>query len=688
MIIKNSFNLLAIVLLLCIGQYANAQVDRTQVPQAGEPTEFKMGKYKTFTLKNGLQVIVVQNTKVPRVTFQLIVERPPIKAGNKAGYIDIAGQMLSAGTKTLSKEKFDEEVDFLGANFSTSSKSIYISGLSRNKEDMFNLFADAIKNPAFPAEELEKIKTQTLSGIKASKDNADAISANLINAKVYGSEHPYGEVSTEETIANISLEDCKEYYGKYFVPNSSYLIAVGDISKGDIKKLAKKHFSNWNTGTLPQSSLTVPIIPQKNEVAIANKAGAVQSVIKIGYPLNYKPASEDAARLTLLNQVLGGGSFSARLVQNIREDKAYTYSAYSRISSDEYVGSFVAGASVRTEVTDSAITEFLYEMNRLLTEDISDEELEIAKNNIIGSFARSVESPQTVARFALNMSRYNLPSDYYEKYLVTIKNITAAELREVAKKYIKPENCYITVVGNARAVGKKLAKFGTVKYYDNYGLETEAPKAELPKGLTAEKVFENYINAIGGREKIEAIKTFKIIYEAKAAFGTIEIEQIASNNSKLYLLVKMNGNPVQTTIINGDKGIVQAMGKESEIPKEQIASMKFQMNFCEELAYLTDKTVSYKLIGPDEINNKDAVAVEVDFGSGIKSTRLYDLKTGLLLGIRSTNQGVTMENGYADYKEFDGILVPKVQSNSQLPASLNLKSADFNIKVDPKTFKI
>ena len=250
-----------------------------------------------------------------------------------------------------------------------------------------------------------------------------------------GKEHPYGQLQTKAHVEAITIDDCKSFYKNYFRPNISYLVIVGDITAAEVKPLVENYFGKWEKGDVPQNEYEQPSADWNTRVAFVNKPGAVQSVINVTYPIDLKPGDQDELTAKVANAILGGGVFSGRLMQNLREDKAFTYGARSSIRSRKLVGSFNASASVRNEVTDSAITEFMYELNRMSSEKVTPEELSLVKNNMNGTFALSLENAQTIARFALNTERYNLPADYHETYLEKLAAITVEDIERVAKVY-------------------------------------------------------------------------------------------------------------------------------------------------------------------------------------------------------------------------------------------------------------
>jgi zinc protease len=460
---------LSIFLLLSVFYpQVHAQIDRTKVPAPGPAPEINIGTGESFELKNGLKVIVVENHKLPRVAFNLILNFEAIEEGDKAGYASMAGDLLRTGTTTRSKAEIDEAVDFIGASLNTSASGIYAASLTKHTDNLLNLMTDILYNPTFPEEELEKLRKQTLSGLASQKDDPGAIASNVRSVVLYGKDHPYGELTTEETVNNISIQDCKDFYNKYFTPEIAYLAIVGDITVKDAKKLVKNHFGQWESKPLQLPAFEASQAPSQTEIALVDRSNSVQSEIRVAYPINLKKGDPDVIKASLMNVILGSG-FSARLNQNLREKHAYTYGAGSSISSDMIVGSFNAQTSVRNEVTDSAIYQLMFELERIIEEPVTDEELASAKAYMTGSFARSLESPQTIANFALNINRYNLPADYYATYLQKLNAVTKEEIQAMAKKYIKPDHAHVVVVGKGSEIAGGLQQFGAVTYYDMYG---------------------------------------------------------------------------------------------------------------------------------------------------------------------------------------------------------------------------
>ncbi|NMB81362.1 MAG: insulinase family protein, partial [Ignavibacteria bacterium] len=459
--------LLLLMLVFVFAKPAFSQLDRSKLPQAGQASEIKIANYESFELKNGLKVFVIENRKLPRVSFNLVLDVDPVLEGSNAGFVSVTGDLLRTGTKKRTKDQLDKEIDLLGATLSTSPTSIFASGLERNKEKLFEIVSDIILNSEFKQEELDKLKKQMLSGLATAKDDPNSISQRVSQVLMYGKDHPYGEIETEETVNNITLDMCKSYYATNFRPNVAYLAIVGDINKATAKKLVEKYLTKWEKKEVPKNSYSTPKAPVVNKVSLVDRANSVQSVISIAYPVELQIGSDDAIKASVVNLILGG-SATGRLFMNLREAKAYTYGAYSSMNPDRLIGSFSASTQVRTSVTDSAITEIINEMKKIRSEKVSDDELQKAKNLLSGSFTRSLESPETIARFAINTARYNLPKDYYKNYLKNLNALTSDEILATAKKYIKPNNLNVIVVGNGEEVAKNIAKFSVSNKVDYF----------------------------------------------------------------------------------------------------------------------------------------------------------------------------------------------------------------------------
>jgi predicted Zn-dependent peptidase len=662
-----------------VGQSPDTDLDRSQAPKPGPAPKIQMGTYESFTLENGLECIVVKNDKLPRVSFQYTLNIDPIMEGDKAGMQDMVGEMLSRGTKNRTKEQFDEEVDFIGATLSTYSTGVYASSLTKHSDKIIELMADVLLNPTFPKEELEKVKTQTLSGLASAKNEPNSIASNVKDVLNYGKNHPYGELMTEETVGNITAKDIKDYYYNNFNPNAGFLVIVGDIDAKAAKAKMQKYFDKWKKGTPTKRNYDVPQAPQTTTVAMVDRPGSVQSVITVTYPVDLKPGAPDLIAASVANSVLGGGGFAGRLMQNLREDKGFTYGSRSSLSYDPLVGVFSASASVRNEVTDSAVTEILYEIERLSTEKVAPEDLQKIKNIMAGRFARSLERPQTVANFALNIARYDLPADYYEKYLERLAAVTAEDVMRVSKKYLTAKNANILVVGDKDTVAKGLGKFDAkkkVNFYDNYG--NPITQADTKIEVTGEQIIEKYIDAIGGKEALMKVKDVQKSAEMSMQGKTLSLVTLQKAPNKYKESMTMQGMVIQQQTFDGTKGAVSGMQGNQTLEGDDLKALAEQAVLFSELTYgKTGYTLEVK--GVEKINGNDAYKVAVTSPSKKKSTQYFDVESGLKVRTVTTQGAATVMVDSGDYKEVDGIKFPHSSKISAGPQNIEAKITEIKI---------
>ena len=633
-----------------------------------------------------MKVLVVPNNKLPRITVNLSFDRDPLVEGDKAGMLGLVGQMMRSGTQSRTKAELDEEIDFIGASLGAGSSSIYASSLTRHQDKLMELMTDILYNPKFPQEELEKLKKQAISGLESNKDDPSAIASRVAGVLNYGADHPYGELDSKETYEAITVDDIRQYYSTYMRPSIAYLTIVGDITKKDAKKLAKKYFSKWDGGNVPTHSYEVPQPADATEIALVDRPSSVQSVIRVTHPVNLAPGHPDVIPVRVMNQILGGG-FSSRLMQNLREDKAYTYGARSSISNDELVGNFNASASVRNEVTDSAVVEFMNELNGIRNAMVTDAELAAAKASIVGSFARSLESPQTVAAFAQNIIEYNLPEDYYATYLQKVNAVTKADIMRVAKQYVRPDKAYVLVVGKASEVAAKLAAIAPVQYYTMEG-EPYTPEAaaSIPDGYNASKVFADYIEAIGGKMAVQNISDVSATMEANTQMGPIKMVVVNRKDGSFNNVVSVGGQVMSKQVSDGEKISVMMQGRNVPLTPEQTKDALIDGNAFPELN-LAALGAKAELTGIEAVEGSDAYAIDITLPSGAKQTWFYDVETGLK--VRRTQYVQTPQGEMAaatdisDYREINGVMIPYMMKIPMGPMKLEAKATEVLINTNP-----
>ena len=675
---------------IVIGASCLAQ-NRSIRPEAGPAPEIQLGSTESFVMDNGLKVFVVENHKLPKVSLSLQYKYHPELEGNAVGVSTIAGELIGTQTTSRSKDEINASIDYIGATLSTSASGIYASSLTKHLPNLMELFSDVIINSEFTQEEFDKLITQSKSSLASSSDNPDEVAVNVRNAMNFGSGHTYGELMTETTLANVSLESCEAFYQTYFSPKGSYLAIVGDINVAEAKQMLSKYMAGWKATEFKNATYTNLNAPTENLVSLVNKVGAVQSVINITYPIDLHPASDDALKVKVLNNILGGGS-SARLFRNLREDKAYTYGAYSSMSIDEIGSYFNASAKVRNEVTDSAIVEFFSEINNLRDVKVSQEELQGVVNNMSGKFAIALENASTVARFAINTDYLGLDADHYANYLKKLSEITIDDIHEVAQKYLKPKNAHIIVVGDADNLTDKLEVFGTLTLRDNYGVEKSDLKA-VPTGITPESVIADYIDAIGGVKKLSKLNTLQFNYsvDIPGAPVKIKMEILQAKPNKFSMTMKAMGMTVQRLYSNGELAYNDGMQGLTEMSAEELAEMESTYTIASELNYFNDHSAVLK--GIDTVDGEEVYVLVKTNSKDETTTEYYSLNSSLLVKSEATVEGpegmVSQVTSYKEYESVKGYLYPHrmVQNISGQVMDMKLKKVLINKKIDDSKFE-
>ena len=691
--------IILLISALIISINVNAQLDRSIQPKGGPTPKIKLEKPQEFKLKNGIKVLVVENHKLPRVAYSLSIDNRPIIEGDKAGVTSLLGSILGNGTTTISKDEFNEEIDFLGASLNIGFSGGFASTLTRNNERVVELMADAVINPLLSEEEFNKEKDKLIEALKADKKSLDAIAGRVGSALSYGKNHAYGEFITEETLNNITFEDVLEYHERYFKPNNSYLVVIGDVNYKEIKSMISDKFGAWKKGKSHTDPIPV-LTPNVNltEINFIDLPTATQSSISVTNNVDLKMNDKDYHAALITNNILGGGG-EGYLFKNLREDKGYTYGAYSSLGSSRYgVSRFTAGAKVRNVVTDSAVVEIIKEINRIKTENVDAELLKNAKAKYVGNFIRRIENPQVGAKYAVDIKLNDLPKDFYETYLEKINAVSAEDVKRVANKYFNyPNGTRIIVVGKGSDVADNLTENvgWPVTYFDHYANPIAKPvfNKAIPEGLTASQVMNNYINAIGGRDLLESVNTviqkgdlvvppgspFKpqVIIKNKLPnkyFFTIEASmpgQSMANNSmgrsgrrgpssggmRPASAPSMSGNKMTLMkfTFDGETGYLEAQGQRTPLEEEQINEMKSNNEIWEELGYSEDEI---ELVSINSIDFKDAYKVKITEGEKI-SYRYYGVDSGLLLSDekQDDNNNITA-TFYSDYRNVNGVKFP------------------------------
>ena len=688
-----------LVLFLFCFNLSFSQVDRSQ-PKAGPAPKINFSKPYMKVISNGLTLMVVENSKLPRVSVSLIIDNPPILEKDLSGISSITGSLMGLGNKYQDKDSFNEEIDFMGASISFSSQSGFASSLSRHFPRTFEMFSNAALNPLFKEEEFQNEKEKLITNIENNEKNVTAVARKVERVHAYGRNHPNGEFSSKVTVENIQLSDVEEFYKSYFKPNNAYLVLIGDISVELSEELASKYFGKWKSDKKLEKKFG------ENSVnafqAISNKDGmninivdmpnSANSEISFQNIVNLKMSDEDYHAVVLTNKILGGGPEN-RLEQQIREVKSFAYYSRSIIGDNKYTGTrFRATTTTKPSVTDSAIYEIANEIKKIQTELVSDEELSRVKSKFFGEFVLAMQSPATLANYALQIQSENLSDSYFEDYLTNINKVTPEKVMEVANKYFDIEHGQFIITGKGSEIVKQLDNITIegnkipLQFLSIDGNLVERPNYDAPDGISKKDVLDKYMNAIGGIEKIENISAVSILAESEVQGMKLQQVSISAKPNKTMLETMMMGNTLLKIVFDGENGIMTQQGNTMEMPQEMVDATRNSTLPFEEIGWYSNDNVKISSLQEDE--GREYYVLEIINDSGeVNSSVFYDVETGLKY---KKTEKAQMPDGseflseafYLDYMPVDGVSFPHTLRIPFGATSLEFVVVDITLNPD------
>tara|TARA_B110000259_G_scaffold162716_1_gene187643 strand:+ start:2906 stop:4987 length:2082 start_codon:yes stop_codon:yes gene_type:complete len=675
------------LIAVLIGLSATAQIDRTKIPSSGPTPEVNLREAKEFKLKNGLTILVATDTKFPVVSWSLNLNNPPAFEGDKAGVQSLTGALLGKETQQSTKDEFAEKVDFLGASVSVTPNGGFGYCLAKYQENVFSLFAEAAFQTKFTQEELDFEKEQLIEGIKSGKNSAAAIAGNVRGAVFYGKNHAAGEIVTEETVNNVTLEDVKQFYNERFKPSNGYMLFTGDITVKEVKTLLKKYMKNWESG-----AVAIPEYPafedvSTTEINFVDVPNAVQTELAVMGVSSLKMTDKDYHASLVANYILGG-AFGSYLNMNLREKNGYTYGVRSSLGTARwYNSSFGVTTKVRNTVTDSAVVEILKEIKRIKAEPVDIDLLVNAKAKFLGNFILQSEDKTVAARRALSIKTNKLPEDFYKNYIANIDAVTIEDVQRVAIKYFSDENVRIVLVGKGSDVvgnlekiewnGKKLP----IKFFDKDANSVEKPvfSKPIPSGVTAATVIEGYIKAIGGLEAVNAVTSVmtsaNVTIEGMPFKPTAVMKTMSPNMSSMEMSIAGMGT-VMKQKFNGSEGYAEQQGMKNPMSETELSEKAEEKGLFPE-TYLDASTIN--LVSLIAIEGVDVYKIKLKEDS----FRYYDATTGLLVRTEKTEeaqgQKVTSVQDLSDYREVNGVLFPFGQKITAGPQVIGLSATEITI---------
>lgn len=712
---SSAFRAACSVGLLLAPALMNAQIDRSKPPVPGPAPVVHFNEHASVELPNGMHVIVVEDHKLPLVSVQVRFDVPPIVQGQQAGFVDMVGELMTAGTATRKKADIDNAVDAIGATLFASNNGLYASALKKNLAPLMELVTDVVQDPTFPQDELESLRARSLSGVQSRHDDPEGTAEAVGRSVTFGGNHPYGEITTEMTLKAIKREAIAGYHDYFFRPEKGYIVFVGDITEKEAKDIAKEHFGKWKPAPADATKDEDGVITVKGigrletlerargpagvrRAFLVDREGAAQSVIRVSFPLNLLPKDIRAQRSQVMNTILGGGVFNARLMQNLREKRGFTYGAYSSLDIDRFNSSLTVSVSVRTEVTDSAVAEIIKELELMRDTPVTEEELELAKRHMMGSFGRSLEDPRTVARFALNTELNELPADHYRTYLQRLDAITVQQVLEASRAFLHPDKAVILVVGDKERVIDDLAPLS---------LQNNAPVTQLTEDgerwlepiekvtdRTAEQVLESHVFAVGGRDAIAPLRNIRLEYEAPLRNGVVRYTTKWIGPVGFRSLIRDSVDLVEEVMYDGERAQFVLPEGSGEYTDAALEYVRLAAMLVPEAGYdkLLEKSL---LVGSTTIKGRKAYKVYCSTMSGLTFSEYYDAETGLKVRTVKdqlfNGRSYTITIDYSDLKPINGLLMPHTIAERGGPAGRmvhTLKKVEVGREMPPGFYDV
>lgn len=445
------------------------KLDRSKKPVPGLPKDVKFPGYFETTLPNGINVIVIKDEKFPIVSARFVFKAGSFFDGEKYGISSFTSEMLTKGTQSRSALEIAELVDYHGAFLSSGCDfdATFVSCYSLKKyfEKIFEMTAEVILQPAFADDEVNRLREQKINSIISYKDEGDYLASRIFKKNIYY-KLPYSKPleGTEKILETFQQSDLQNFYNTYYKPNNLIIAFVGDIDEARAVQLVEEKFSNFTGEFIHNAQIEDETLNPDRKVFIVKKPGAVQSSLKVGH-LAFKRNIPDYIPASVMNTLLGG-SFTSRINKNLREVNGFTYGARSYFDWKKYSGDFAVETEVGNSFTASAVKEMTFEINKMKSELVSDDELTSVKNYLTGNFPLQLETPNAIASKVIGLKIYDIENDYYNTYISKVNAVTKQDINDAAKKYLHPDKMTIAIGGNPDEVKKDMEQFGDVEVFD------------------------------------------------------------------------------------------------------------------------------------------------------------------------------------------------------------------------------
>ncbi len=677
-----------------------------------EPIQFTPPVPEVRKLSNGMTLYLLEDHELPVFDISGIVKTGTIYDPiDKIGLALIcASVMRSGGTVSRDPDALNEELESMAASveigMSPEYGSVSLSTMAEDIEKGLEIFADVLRNPAFREDKLDLRKQQAIEAIRRRNDNPIQLAWRNFSAILYGKEHPFGWYSEIETVESITVEDLMTFHSKYYHPNNIMLSITGDFETEQLIKQLEKVFAGWI-----MNDIDYPDIPEVESTYIPSvnhiQKDLPQTTMLIGHlGIKRTPDFPDFFALSVMNDILGEGGFTSRLMKQVREKHGLAYMVGSLMSTSLYTnpGEWFAYCGSSSEKTAQAMSLIIDIIREIREKPVSDEELQLTKDSLINSFVFGFESSSQIAFQQMMLAYRKFDPDFLKTYTDNIAKVTAEDVQAVAEKYLHPDGLTIVTVGNRDNFDRPLSEFGTVNEIAIEQLEPlptealpEATAADMAKG---KEIVANVVNALGGIDRLKAVKT--IVSDARSLINTpmgrVDVGVVAYQVFPGKLRQDMSTPQGEFSFVfDGEAAyVVSTMGSQP-LPPEMSRSMKDAVfrDIIPLFIHLTESDASVQFVGNEEINGEPTSILLMKQQSGeplrvyISNNTHYVVK----YAFRDSDQGVIVdkERYYSDYREIGGVKIPyrlDEHVNGNLASERRITSVKLNIDVAESLFEI
>lgn len=703
------------------GTSESAEVDPWQdkelieVPSAQTPSAVPLPTIERFTLKNGLEVIAVQDASLPVVAMQVA-----IKAGTRndpreqVGLADLVAQGLSRGTKQRSAARIASEIEAIGGNLQSDASYeatlLSCKSLAKDRSTCLKLVPDLLVNASFPDSEMDIVRRNLQAEVRQRLDDAGQLASAHFQSALWGDGHIRGSIMSAGTIDAISRNDLVEWHKRWVRPNNAILAISGDFDSSKLKAELERGFSSWKPQELPSASKqTVPSL-QGLKIRLVDKPGQTQSHIRIGH-LGLAHRSEDFYRAMVFNYALGGGQFSSRLMKVVRSAEGKAYTASSTFDRNLEVGAFVAASFTRSAETLATVKLMQKVIASMDSDGPTAKEVSSAITNIAGSYATRFETAGDVANALLAAQMHGLDADYVKNFPLAIAAVTRDQAAAAAGRILDPVNAVLVIVGDASVVEPQLRSLGlgyevvphTAPISDwerNAKADAQSNVDDPERQAAARKLLKEALDAKGGAKRLGKLKTFHWRGDATLNVPTgklaASVEKRFSAPDKLRLDMKIPSEKLQiATVLTSTSGWAQEQGPDGtrarEFTPDELAALSAQVWREADLVLLrsAEPTIVVRPLGECTVGSTPCQAIELAKADGSQAvTLLIDPKSKLLLGMDYSDQGMNTKERFLDYKNVRGVQVAHTRStkSEQVDLTVTIKSFAIDEAIAPTLY--